>query len=214
MKNVNQNNNVNGNMTVESEVSNVVVGVKESELIKDCLETGGESVLEILDALREIFLDQMETTANVLNIPLNTEVSSEDGEIDVIVDEDFKEMLTYQYNQYDAVQSLLRDEINWIETEYPTDEAMDEEFEYIPIRKLLNSAILNAGWVGFEGDSEFTIDDEPMLGCWAFLAATEVNDVSNQFTLDDEIPVPDKDTVTNIDVVNDEGVLCEVEFRY
>ena len=87
----------------------------------------------------------------------------------------------------------------------------------IKFRDLLNPLILNDGWVGFCGNSEYICENgEVRMGYWAFLEALEIDDPhsGNYLTLDDEIDDSKLFGETIWEVENDEGLLCTVEFTY
>ena len=92
----------------------------------------------------------------------------------------------------------------------------------VKISQLLNSGILNAGWVGFSGDSEFQSEDgEWKLGYWSFIGIideSEVAEIEEEYGgwhLDDDFP---EEAVFNQDkdipVYNNKGQLCVVQFHY
>ena len=87
----------------------------------------------------------------------------------------------------------------------------------IKFRDLLNPLILNDGWVGFCGNSEYICENgEVRMGYWAFLDALEIDDShsGNYLTLDDEIDDSKLFGETRWEVENDEGLLCTVKFMY
>ena len=87
----------------------------------------------------------------------------------------------------------------------------------VKFRDLLNPLILNDGWVGFCGDSEYISENgEVRMGYWAFLDALEIDDghSGNYLTLDDEIDDSKLFGETRWEVENDEGLLCTVKFMY
>ena len=93
----------------------------------------------------------------------------------------------------------------------------------IKIRKLLNPLILDAGWVGFLGDSEyFNEDGELIYGYWCFHDLDELaekygkNIGGTPFKLDDMLDESEfrgnGDTIFIVE--NDKGVVCKVKFLY
>lgn len=92
----------------------------------------------------------------------------------------------------------------------------------IQLRKLLNSGILNAGWVGFFGDSEYVKEDgEVKFGYWSFTGIVDkkdeqmINEKYGIFSLDDEVDEEDiQDNNLDFPIWNDKGQLCAVQFTY
>lgn len=84
-------------------------------------------------------------------------------------------------------------------------------------RDLLNPTILNNEWVGFFGDSEFiNKNGELIMGAWTFNTLFDgwLRDVEYP-TLDTEV---DEDEISKgnhyVELFNDNGDLCGVEFLY
>lgn len=87
----------------------------------------------------------------------------------------------------------------------------------IKLRDLLNPLILNDGWVGFQGNSEYVLENgEVRMGYWSFLDAMDIDDAheGNYLTLDYEIDDSMLLGETRWEVENDNGVLCTVQFVY
>ena len=87
----------------------------------------------------------------------------------------------------------------------------------IKLRDLLNPLILNDRWVGFQGNSEYVLEDgEVRMGYWTFLDAMDIDDAheGNHLTLDYEIDDSILVGETRWEVENDNGVLCTVQFVY
>lgn len=92
----------------------------------------------------------------------------------------------------------------------------------VKFSSLVNPLILDAGWVRFQGNSEFKGDDgEYKMGYWSFLgiiAEDEVEELSKEyatFSLDDEI---DENEIIEQELAfllwNTKGELCAVQFHY
>ena len=94
----------------------------------------------------------------------------------------------------------------------------------IQIRKLVNPLILNDGWVGFQGDSEFESDGGfTGLGAWSYLDIIQdeqtLAEIKNDtfwlpvYDIDDEITITEMMAKCLI-VRNDGGAYCVVKFHY
>ena len=93
----------------------------------------------------------------------------------------------------------------------------------VKISQLLNPLILNAGWVNFQGDSEFkTEDGELKMGAWSFIGiideeseVAKIEEKYGGFGLDDDFP---EEAIYNQDkyipIYNSKGQLCVVQFHY
>lgn len=84
----------------------------------------------------------------------------------------------------------------------------------VKIRELINPSILNAGWVGFQGDSEFVDEnDELQMGSWTFVEMSDQHQIS--WGLDAEVG---NDKVFNSPwtfwVQNEMGKSCKVTLTY
>lgn len=88
----------------------------------------------------------------------------------------------------------------------------------VRFRQLLNPLILNEGWIGFQGDSEFKGEDgELHMGYWSFLGILDDAPTDNDWELDDEIEEGLFLAVCKgwkFKVVNDHRQVCAVEFHY
>lgn len=106
----------------------------------------------------------------------------------------------------------------------------------VKFRDLINPAILNAGWIGFNGDSEYISEDgELMYGNWTFVDIKKnailnkeeleadleegvINDESEfigiNWTLDDSIPEHILSKGLTFEVENDKGQLCLINIIY
>ena len=87
----------------------------------------------------------------------------------------------------------------------------------IKLRDLLNPLILNDGWVGFQGNSEYVLENgEVRMGYWTFLDIIDAGDAhkKDNFTLDDEIDESELLDDITWKVENDIGQLCVVQFTY
>ena len=85
----------------------------------------------------------------------------------------------------------------------------------VKIRDVLNPLILDAGWVGFNGDSEY---EHPkfglMMGGWTFHEMTDDEPTDNDWDLDDEIPDEALYKDHLFKVINGKGAVCIVQFHY
>lgn len=87
----------------------------------------------------------------------------------------------------------------------------------VKFRELVNPVILNAGWVNFNGDSEFIdANGEYQLGNWSFLDIIDDEDsrTRDNFVLDDEIDEEEVYDSTPWAVENDKGQLCIIQINY
>ena len=86
----------------------------------------------------------------------------------------------------------------------------------VKISSLLNSGILNAEWVGFQGDSEFIDENgELQLGYWSFLGISDEKPSDDDWELDGEIPEEALyDEKWLFKVINKKGRVCIVRFSY
>lgn len=86
----------------------------------------------------------------------------------------------------------------------------------VRFRQLLNPLILNEGWIGFQGDSEFKGEDGKLhMGYWSFLGILDDAPTDNDWDMDDEID----DSVLYEEkwafkVINSKGQVCVVKFKY
>lgn len=86
----------------------------------------------------------------------------------------------------------------------------------VKFSRILNPAILNAEWVGFQGDSEY-VDENGVtqMGYWSFLDILQDEPTDDDWNLEDEVD----DSVLYEDkwlfrIVNSKGNVCVVKFSY
>lgn len=87
----------------------------------------------------------------------------------------------------------------------------------VKFRELLNPLILDEGWIGFQGDSEYmNADGELVFGYWEFHEVDEYGHINGvPYKLDDMIEdylLCNNDSLFIIE--NDKGVVCKVRFIY
>ena len=83
----------------------------------------------------------------------------------------------------------------------------------VQFKDLINVGILNAEWVGFQGDSEYVDENgEVQLGYWSFV---EVLDESADYpwTVNDKIPVKELNNWL-FKIKNSKNHTCVVKFNY
>ena len=88
----------------------------------------------------------------------------------------------------------------------------------VKFSQILNPLILDAEWVGFQGDSEFKdIKGELQLGYWSFLKIVPVGTYSENYVYDVDDDVDEGIILSNkfqFIVRNKKGNWCAVEFKY
>ena len=98
----------------------------------------------------------------------------------------------------------------------------------IKFRDLVNPTIVNAEWIGFNGDSEYKKDDDVKMGSWSLIdidydaiSNKELSDVYLEdesvgvnWNLDDSIPESLLNKGLTFEVENDKGHLCLIQLNY
>ena len=80
---------------------------------------------------------------------------------------------------------------------------------------ILNPLILDAGIVGFNGDSEYLHPERGvMMGSWIFHEILEDAPSDNDWNLDDEIPDEVLYNQHLFKIINNKGAVCVVQFLY
>lgn len=105
----------------------------------------------------------------------------------------------------------------------------------IKFRDLVNPTIVNAEWIGFNGDSEYKKDDDVKMGSWSLIdidydaisnnelleldledgtITNEEEFIGVNWNLDDSIPESLLNKGLTFEVENDKGHLCSIQLNY
>ena len=88
----------------------------------------------------------------------------------------------------------------------------------VKFKQLVNPLILNDGWEGFQGNSEFKGKKGKLhMGYWSFLGILDDEPTADDWKLEDDIEEEIFLTVCgewNFRIINAHGQVCAVKFSY